>query len=51
LRYARGTVETAGEDALVAALTSEFSASGHRMPELMLSIATHAAFRRVGGLE
>jgi hypothetical protein len=50
LRYARGTLETRDEEALVDAFASDFAAAGHRLPELMLDIATDAAFSRVGTL-
>jgi hypothetical protein len=50
LRYARGTLETRDEEALIEALGSNFEAAGQRVPDLMLDIAKNAAFGRVGAL-
>jgi hypothetical protein len=51
LRYARGALETKSEAAFIAALDGQFTAAGHRMPELMLQIATDPSFRHVGALQ
>ena len=50
LRYARGAVETRSEEPAIDALASGFEGAGHRVPELLRSIATSSAFRHVGGL-
>jgi hypothetical protein len=51
LRYARGAVEGDGEQVLIDALTGAFAGAGHRMPDLMLRIATDPSFRTVGALQ
>lgn len=50
LRSARGQIEDESEDALIENFASEFAASGHGVPALMLRIMTSETFRHTGGL-
>jgi hypothetical protein len=50
LRFARGALEHPTEAERIAQLTSAFAAAGHRVPDLMLAIASDDAFRTLGAL-
>jgi hypothetical protein len=47
-QYATSFEERASEDEVIAALTADFEASGHRIRHLMFSIATSPGFRLAG---
>jgi hypothetical protein len=51
LRFARGALEHSSEVERVSALNAAFAAAGHRVPDLMLAIASDDAFRTVGALQ
>jgi hypothetical protein len=51
LRYARGAIERSEEEnGSIAKLDARFAALGHKLPELLLTIATDSSFRYVGAL-
>ena len=51
LRYARGALEQRSETATLAALDTQFAAGGHRLPALLLAIASDPSFRYVGAVQ
>jgi hypothetical protein len=48
LRYTMGHVETPGEQAVVDALSQQFSANGYKFSSLVLGVVASASFRYAG---
>jgi hypothetical protein len=48
LRYAVGHIETAGETAVIDALSKQFATDGYRFKSLLYSVVASASFRYAG---